>query len=875
MRRSSTGRLIAAFLSLTVALSPFGLVFAADPFLCGAIEEQFLDIFEIQNDVILSRHGSKLSPYFSSALRNAPLQGLLKLKSDKSSVLPAEIKLDASLRDVKQPLELEKGKSLIITGKNIARFLATEPDILLVEQQSPDKLLVTGGAFGYTYFHIWDDTDRWTLEFMCVSTTIQGQKYADEFQRKQDSTRNFKLSYDMSWNSEESGRSLYKKDINRTSDSFYHRFKILGSTPYGELDTGGTFRRLNGKSSFTSRYFKLKNGKIGPLRNFGLSGGNISTGFSNLGITDSGILGVNFTTPAFKNKIRYDLFWGRDMGGGQGSASTVDAKTPNQYLAGGRMSYLPTKNQTYRFSLARGWGISRNNDLNEYGYDLLGDWLIGKNGGLNYEVAYDSESFANLLNARYAGQKLTLTGQLRDISQKFMSITGGGWSQGQVGSLFNMNYNPNDKLSINSRLDVYKERLYPALDHDDRLNEDFDIGADFRPDSATGISGDYQLKNDLGKSSQTRYQNSRLNLTRKFKFIKEIQTNFGYSYQLNESYSSSTSNYDNNKVLMGVSVPLIGEVYYYIRKEINWLYAKYYREHSMPNVFETGLDWSQQLGNSPFYWTVSFNYHDEERTQSSLSFLSGQDYVQGYTELRFRPSNDTEIYGNCRIRNTWAESENTRKIMEASFSGGLRYMWDTGLRWDAICDVEGYVFKDNNFDGLRQRDDAPIEGVKVYYGDKVQSTDLFGYFKFKGVRGRNASIGLDTDTIPGGYLGTGPLTQNVAILHHQTITLYFGLMSRSEIRGVVFVDNNGDGKPSQGEEGIGEVIFSLETGKKVKSESADGRYVFSSVAPGKHTLTVVLDSIPIEYIPDVPLVKEIELSEGVTYLFNLPVRKAE
>jgi len=258
-----------------------------------------------------------------------------------------------------------------------------------------------------------------------------------------------------------------------------------------------------------------------------------------------------------------------------------------------------------------------------------------------------------------------------------------------------------------------------------------------------------------------------------------------------------------------------------------------------------------------------------------MSFLSGQDYIEGYSQLSYRPNNDTEIYGAFRVRNIWADNPSISKRIDVDFNAGLRYVWDTGVAWESTGSIEGHVFKDLNSDGLRQRDEAPIEGVKIWLGkDKSQVTDIFGYYKFKNVRGQKVYVNLDTSSLPGGFISTVPVTQGVNIEQSRIINVDFGISSRTEITGIVFEDVDGNGEYSEPDKGVRKVIITLEDGKEAVTDDS-GRYFFRNFPIGEHTISLDLKSIPVYYLPEVPITKEIVLFEGVTYIYNIPLKRIE
>ena len=176
--------------------------------------------------------------------------------------------------------------------------------------------------------------------------------------------------------------------------------------------------------------------------------------------------------------------------------------------------------------------------------------------------------------------------------------------------------------------------------------------------------------------------------------------------------------------------------------------------------------------------------------------------------------------------------------MEAEFNLGMRYLWDTGVRWEPIGTIEASVFKDLNSDGLRQRDEAPVEGVKLWLGkDKWQITDIFGRVQFSKVKAKKAYVNLDVGTLPLGFVPTVPVVQEVKITHRGRTSLNFGIISRSEITGLIFYVYDGDGKFGRNDQGVEGVVLTLEDGTSTATYSS-GRYFFRNVPAGKHTVTL-------------------------------------
>jgi hypothetical protein len=452
-------------------------------------------------------------------------------------------------------------------------------------------------------------------------------------------------------------------------------------------------------------------------------------------------------------------------------------------------------------------------------------------------------------------------------------MTGGGWRAGEIGVLTNMSYKPADNLEINSRLDVFQDRLYPNPKNENWLNEDYNVDANYTFNQMSSLRADYSLQNELGRLSPIRYHNAGLGYYQAFNLIKRVNAYLTYRHQDSMNFSSHSNDFVNEKVILGMRTNVIGQLYYYANKEFNWLYAKLAAEHSHPTAFETGLELNTQILGSPFYGNFRLTYRDEEDTVSALSFLSGEDYLEGYGELTYRPNRDLELYCSARVRNIWADNPSVNKRMDATFYAGLRYAWDTGVHWEPVGSVAGYAFKDYNNHGLRQSDEPAVENIKIFLGkDKSLLTDVSGRYAFSKVRAKKVYVTLDVTSIPSGFVLTTPATKEVAISQSGTVEVNFGLASRTEIVGTIFEDVNANGKFDDKDKGLKGVQVTLEDGTKTISAET-GRYIFNKAKVGKHSLKIELESIPSNYMPTIPIMKEIDLSEGSTYLFNIPLKK--
>jgi tetratricopeptide (TPR) repeat protein len=783
---------------------------------------------------------------------------------------PEVLLLNSNLQDLRYPVEVEKDKSIILRGENITRFLDTQPNIVKIDRLNENEISVTGFDYGYTYVHVWDAKGRWTVELLCVPPKPQGLTLDEELRQEAQRAGDFKLRYSLDWSAPETGRRIH--DLKRSSYTWNHWLTLEGQTPYGNLDSQVSVRTSPQTTDLSYFALGLTNGNLGSLNDFTIRGFDFSPELNNLVFSSPNLRGLMLSSPAFDKKIDYTVFWGREGGGRYAGLSPGLDHIRDSFLEGFNLDITPVEKQLWSLSGFHGMGSERAKDLNPNGYDLkfsqgFTNWKTG------YEVAYDSQKLAHLFTANYSIPDFKLSTEFRDTAKDFHTMTGGGWRAGEVGVLTNMYYKPATNLEINTRLDVFQDRLYPNPKNEDWLNEDLNVDANYSFNQMSSLKADYSLQNELGRLSPVRYHNAGLGYYQSFNLIKRINAYLTYRHQDSMNFSAHGNDFVNEKVLMGMRTNVIGQLYYYANKEFNWLYAKLAQEHSNPTAFETGLELNSQILGSPFYGDFRLTYRDEEDTESALSFLSGEDYLEGYGEIAYRPNRDLEIYCSARIRNIWADNPNVTKRVDASFYAGLRYAWDTGVHWDPVGTVAGYAFKDYNFDGLRQKDEPAIENIKIILAkDRSQLTDVSGRYGFSKVRAKKVYVTLDTTTIPSGFVLTTPATKEVAISQSGTVEVNFGLASRTEIVGTVFEDVNANNKFDENDKGLKGVQVTLEDGTKAVSTET-GRYSFNKAKVGKHTLKIELESVPSNYMPTIPIMKEIDISEGSTYLFNIPLKK--
>ena len=786
---------------------------------------------------------------------------------------PRIIILDETVKGllIQPTLELEIGRPVIIEGRQISRWLLTSPNIVSVERESSGRIKLSAKEMGVTYLHLWDGFGRWTFVVFGTYPRPEGPTLEEQLRLDEEKANSFKLEYGLDWNSFESGRRL--DSLDRKSYQYNHRLRLDGQTPYGRFDSRLSVRKLTTTTDLTYVTLGLREGIWGNFKDFELKGLDFTPGFYNLAFNDTGVRGAMLKSPAFNKKVDYTLFWGREGGGAFGNLSPGLAQIRDSFLNGMNFNYTPYPGAKYGFSVIHGWGRARPDNLNPYNYDFDLAYNFG-NTSLNYEISQDSETFGQILNLGYQKPKLKLGTRIRNIDQNFTSANAIGSERGILGSLFFADYAPFENWNISNRLDVFQDRAFPASDNDNRWNQDYDLDTLYTIDRATSLRAFYRLQNELGRLSQFRGLSSGLTLSRSFEQIRKLSTYLGYQHQESKFFTSPANDYINEKATAGLRFRLLSDIYYYINKEFNWLRERSFATEAFPEVLEQGLDWQGRLSKGV---TGNFRliYRDEENTVSNLSFLSGEDYFEGYSEITYAPNPETEFYCSARARNIWADNPLITKRIDLDLRVGMRYNWDTGIRWESVGSIEGYVFKDYDIDGIKESAEPGISGVKLWLGkNKSETTNADGYYRFKSVKAKKAYVTIDTVSIPAGFTLTASHGQAAAITHGRGSRLDFGIISQTEISGLVFYDKDDDGQFGPGDSGIRAVILSLKDGTKVATDNS-GKFFFRKLSPGTYTLNLNLNSLPVEYIPRVPLTKEVIISEGMRFSYNFPLKKTK
>lgn len=779
---------------------------------------------------------------------------------------------DIGPTQVSPEIELELHKGFVVQGDNISRWLNTAPEVIEVTRRDADTIEIAGKKISSTFVHVWDDAGRWTLNIKVISPKYIRQ-LAEKYRKELEQVKPFKFGYSWLRNSFHRGEGGRPSSLERETLTFNQWLTLDGETPYGTFDALAKISKLRETTDLTQFTMGLRDASVMGIEDFDIRGFDFSAAFSGLTFPGESMRGVRFDKRAFEKELDYTMFWGRTGQGKFGRLSPGLADPKDEYIYGSEFRFHPLDNLDYRVSSFWAYGDEREEDLKDKIVGAGMDFRPKKNLTVGTDIAWDYDNVAYTLNSYAVFPKLRLSGEFRDIDIDFQTIDGRPTSSGEIGGLLEAGYTPWEWLYLSGDIDVYKDRLFSNPDDPDRLNYNLNTFSNITINPTTQTRLAYRHVDEKGKLSPHVSNNATVALTKSFPELKALSTYIQYGYRDSENPDSPLSDYHSNSLGAGLNLRLLRGLSYYASGKSEWLTEEFTDEESRPTTMETGLDYSSQICTLPLYTTLRINYRNEENAASDLSFLSGEDSLGFFGELSYRPNRDFELFASTTLRNFWAENPDTEERVEAELRLGGKLFWDTDFRWNPVGTVEGAVYRDINDDGTQQDNEPGESDVKIFAGEKEIFTDADGFYSVS-VKGKKVTLNVDSSSLPAGYVISDAGKKELQIKGGEVIKQDFRLISRSEIYGVIFEDKDGDGRFDVGEIGIPKVVLTLEDGKRAVTD-AKGQYYFRKIVAGEHTVKVDIGSIPIDYLPQVPLIKKITLFEGITYIHNVPLKRAQ
>ena len=763
-------------------------------------------------------------------------------------------------------IKIAPNESFKIDSETLKRFLIVSPGVIEVDKIATNALTVTATNLGSSYLHVWDDVGRWTFNIKIIPPRV-----VVETEQLWEEPDGFKFMYSSDWSQYYRGDKL--TDMERQTLTFDEGAAIIGPTPYGELDASINWSRLDDQEEITGYTVGLNKGRFLNFKDFYIRGFDFRETFSSLSLPGETLEGIVFKSPAFNEKIEYTVLYGQQKQYSSGIISPGVIEEEDAYIEGLRLSLFPHNKNKFFFNYAHGYGEDREEYLRDKVFSVQSEHNF-ENLDIITEIATDENSVGANFSSILRSPKLNLNLSFRDIEKDFVTISGRPPNIGEIGGIIGFDWNPTNKISLNSSLDVYRDREFfnPGSENKPNFNWSNYLNINLSPTSSLATSLYYI--NSPGLLSPQRSLNATTTYSKRLDWSffgdRSVHTFLGYNYQRSINPLSPTSDYRRDGILSGLRLQLAGDLYYYLNYNFSLVEELSTSETSKPSVTETGIDFYHTF-NPNLSSSIRLSYRNEENATALHSFLSGEDSLEGGLNLTYSPKRGTEFFLDGRVRNVWAENAGTEEFIEAEIRLGARLSWDNFFSWSPEAIIEGFVFKDSNGNGTKDETEVGIPGIEIIAGPKKAVSTKSGKFTAK-VKAKRIIANINFNSVPKGYILTTPASFDLDTSTGERQNISFGISPQSGIYGVVFYDSNGNGKLDKTDTTISGVKIILD-GKKTAFTNSEGVYFFSSVPTGTHNLTFDVNSLPLGYLPKVSIKKEVDVSEGLTYTYHIPLQK--
>jgi len=771
--------------------------------------------------------------------------------------------------------DLWVGQRVEVAIRGVQRVLIGNPSLLDVTLTAPNALTLIPKAPGRTFLLIWTPEGRLTRIVRIVPAYAPVTLYEPEERPAIDHAESLKVGYDVAYEFTRRGPTLPRTDQDTTTRA-HHTVTHQLETPFGQTASLVEFTRVDALQDLTTWWARLTDGRLGPLDGLDVIVGDASIPFSR------GLFAVPSTayrgaTVTYRGLAPWQVssFWGRERSGVFGVPVGELQVERDSFLYGVHMGYgEPDDWWTLRGSALFGSGDERGLVQSDTTVDVANTFKLTEPWSLDSEVAVSEGEIGYTLGTSWTYPSYRLRLAFRDIDEAFHTIAGTSPDQGERGVLLTSQWEPTTKWLLRGQMDIFRNRLFPNPAEPDALNINTELSGSWQMYSQTTLSGFLNDRRDLGILSPNEdlrfggFIDHMVSLKPLVPWLSLLRLNGRLEHQESRNVNNPSFDFNTEIFSLGVSLPLGGGLTAFATQQWNVVEETLTGARSLPRRLTTGLSYFSTLGRQ---WGVQgrFGYEDETRTESPRAFLAGQDRFVWEAGLRYQPVPSTRYFVDGRLERINFEGPQQSRF-EVNLLAGVKTLFDTRMvHWDPVARIDGVVFHDLNGDGLRQLEEEGLPGVRITAGRREATTDLEGRFLFRRVAGKGIPVLLDVASLPKGFVASTPTTHVVHPLEGPRASVVFGALGRCEVRGRVFYDVDADGRYSAADRGLEGVQFKLD--RHTATTDRTGWFFFRDLPGGQYTVTLVLESLPLRYLPLVPVRKALDLQEGQVATIDVPV----
>lgn len=195
--------------------------------------------------------------------------------------------------------------------------------------------------------------------------------------------------------------------------------------------------------------------------------------------------------------------------------------------------------------------------------------------------------------------------------------------------------------------------------------------------------------------------------------------------------------------------------------------------------------------------------------------------------------------------------------------------------------LKGRAFFDKNRNGQKEEDETAIPRalVRIKGTRMALRTDNAGYFTVQNIKEGIYEVQVDARSLPLGFDLSEDVSTKVTIADGQISDVPLAIVQRGQIRGFTFVDENGDGEYTKGEERVEGTTLVLKA-KEEEFEEAKvystsfGQYAFDDLPSGEYEVSTVTNEKAGIYAAE-PVTIDLAMADNLMMRLNIPVRRRD
>lgn len=803
--------------------------------------------------------------FFKIPLKKGP-GGVTKSGQEKQKKITVVDLDDADKANFPLTVELAPNASFIVKSKSLKRFLSTNEDQVSITRLTNHTAKIEAKFISTVFVHVWNADGRWTFKVQ-----VRYPKVLIPEERSWEDMEGFKFTHSMNWGSFHSGRR--NDELHKQSYYLNNSLTVDGPTPYGDFDLSLGWNRSDGSDELNSVRSGIKNGSVGFLQDFTLRIYDIDGSLSSFSLPGSSLKGFFFETPFADGKFDYKVFYGRERDSVYGNLAPGISGSKEVYYEGLKLGYHPSKDHSYYFNVARGYGDDRQEYVTDKAYAIETKHKFEK-VRLNTEFGTDDDRFATSINAHLKGDRSSTTYSFKSVETGYTTVSSRAGGAGEIKGTMTYNLSPTEKTSYVSYLALTRDRESYNEEYRGRPNIEWRGSLNHRLSNSSSYGVNMSYGNTSASQFPSRTYMLGTNYAKSFKLeeigLRNLSFNSGYSFSRSVYPLAPSSESYRNQLFSGLNISLTSRLSFFTNYQYSWVHETESKDSYNPRVARTGLSYSKRFGRD-LRASARISYRDEETTEGRFSSMSGQDSIDYSAGLTYAPTESMEFYLDGSVRQYWAEKDGAEKNVTADISFGSRISWDSFIRWAPKTVITGKVFKDINGNKVQDSDEPVMKDIRVIVGPTEDVSDEEGKFKVS-VRAKKVIANLDINSVPAGYVFSTASSIEIDTSGGGSREIIFGITPQAGISGVVYFDINGNNMLDRADLPISGVRMILDN--KIKTfTNSEGLYFFPEAYSGEHTIAFDIQTIPLKYIPKVKMKKKVDVTEGVTYMHYVPLKK--